>query len=157
MNRVEINCAGIDEPVWRDRLGAFAEAVLARLEKEDWDLSVLLCDDPTIRDLNLRYREKDEATDVLSFELGETVDDEEIGERWAAGDLVISLETLGKNAVYFGVAEDEELRRLTAHGILHLCGMDHEDNEDDRPMLLLQERLLADLSEYRIMEEPPTK
>lgn len=145
MNRVDIACSGIEEPSWTARLAAFAERVLAELGRDGWDLSFLLCDDATIRDLNARYRGKDEPTDVLSFELGEEVDDEELGSRWAAGDIAISLDTLAKNAEYFEVDRDEELRRLVVHGILHLDGRDHEDNDPSRPMLVEQESLLAAL------------
>jgi len=157
MNRVEVAAEGVPEPAWTDRLAAFALRVLERMEKDGWDLSVLLCDDGAMRDLNARYRGKDEPTDVLSFELGEAFRDEDGSERWAAGDIVVSLDTLKKNAEYFAVSEDEELRRLVTHGILHLSGMDHEDNEADRPMLQLQERILSELADQRIVEESPLK
>ena len=157
MNRVEATTQSVPEPAWAGRLIVYALRVLDRLEKDGWDLSVLLCDDGTMRALNAQYRGKDEPTDVLSFELGETVQDEDGSKRWAAGDIAISLDTLKKNAEYFAVPEDEELRRLVTHGILHLSGMDHEDNEADRPMLLLQELILAELADLRILEESPQK
>lgn len=156
MNRVEVAVEGIEEPAWTDRLIDFAQSVLSRQRKDGWDLSFLLCGDETIRSLNAQYRQKDEPTDVLSFELGETVRDEDGSERWAAGDIAISVETLAKNAEYFAVSQDEELRRLVVHGILHLSGLDHIDNEADRPMLVLQEEILKDLSGRRILEEPST-
>ncbi len=155
MNRVEVAVEDIGEPAWIDRLVEFSLRVLAHRGEDGWDLSFLLCGDGTMRSLNSQYRGKDESTDVLSFELGETVEDEDGSERWAAGDIAISLETLKKNAEYFSVSEDEELRRLVIHGILHLSGMDHEDNDAARPMLALQERILADLSDHRIIEESP--
>ncbi len=151
MNRVEVAAEGVNEPAWASRLASFAERAVMKLGRDGWDLSILLCDDATIRDLNARYRKKDESTDVLSFELAEKTMDEELGERWAAGDIVISLDTLATNAAYFGVPQDEELRRLVVHGILHLDGMDHEDNDPLRPMLRLQEQLLADLGEEHII------
>ncbi|HUX36601.1 MAG TPA: rRNA maturation RNase YbeY [Rectinemataceae bacterium] len=123
----------------------YALSVLAKLEKDNWDLSLVFCDDPFIRDLNGRYRGKDEATDVLSFEQGDTYADEAGCKRLLAGDIVISLETLERNAAEFSVSRGEELRRLVVHGILHLSGLDHEDNEATRPMLRLQERLLAEI------------
>jgi len=151
MNRVDLSFEGVSELAWADSLIAFTLAVLEKLGKEGWDVSLLICDDPFIRDLNARYRSKDEATDVLSFVLGEWTPDEGEGKRWAAGDIAISLDTLEKNAIYFGVGRDEELRRLVIHGVLHLAGMDHEDNDSDRPMLLLQEKLLVELAEMNIM------
>jgi rRNA maturation RNase YbeY len=61
----------------------------------------------------------------------------------AGGDIVISLETLKTNAAYFHVDEDEELRRLIIHGILHLAGFDHPTNNPEEPMLVLQEKILS--------------
>ena len=152
MNRIDVSAAEVPLPAWAGELTGFAQKVLASLHKEDWDLSVLLCNDAYIRKLNAQYREKDEATDVLSFTLGETITDGG-GSRYLPGDIVISLETLAENARHFNVNEDEELRRLLIHGILHLDGMDHADNEATQPMLQLQEKLLAELAGERIVPQ----
>jgi probable rRNA maturation factor len=142
MNRVEVHAEEVPLPDWPGMLVQYALNVLDSLEKDNWDLSILLCSDPYIRSLNAQYRSKDEPTDVLSFSLGETVDEE--GEpRFLPGDIVVSLETLRENARYFQVSENEELRRLVIHGILHLNGMDHADNDLTQPMLRFQEELLA--------------
>ncbi|MDR0377274.1 MAG: rRNA maturation RNase YbeY [Spirochaetaceae bacterium] len=153
MNRVEVHAEEVPLPGWADSLAAFACTVLDTAGKTNWDLSILLCNDASIRALNSRYRALDEPTDVLSFSLGETVPDGEGCMRYLPGDLVISLETLEENARYFRVNKDEELRRLVIHGILHLDGMDHEDNEPFRPMLRLQEELLEKLSGKTVIEE----
>ncbi len=145
MNFVDISVEGIDTPEWLDRARDFALAVLGKLEKDGWDLSILICDDHFIRGLNRQYRDRDEATDVLSFEQGEHYRDPDGTERYLAGDIVISLEALARNAQNFGVGADEELKRLLLHGILHLSGLDHEDNDPDRPMLKLQESILRDM------------
>jgi probable rRNA maturation factor len=145
-NAVEISVEGIDTPPWLERARDFALAVLSLLGKESWDLSLLICDDAFIRGLNRQYRDKDEATDVLSFEQGDSYRDAEGRERLLAGDIVISLDALARNAEDFGIAKDEELRRLVVHGILHLSGMDHEDNDPARPMLARQEELLRELA-----------
>jgi len=144
-NAVEVSVEGIGTPPWLDRARDFALALLSRMGKEGWDLSILICDDAFIRGLNRQYRDRDEATDVLSFEQGEAYRDPGGAERFLAGDIVISLDALARNAEEFGIPKDEELRRLIAHGVLHLSGMDHEDNEPSRPMLQLQERLLREL------------
>jgi probable rRNA maturation factor len=148
VNRVEISAGEVPLPAWTPAFIRYVEKVLDTLHKTNWDLSVLLCNDPYIRSLNKRYRDKDEATDVLSFNLGETVHEETGGDgggRYLPGDIVISLDTLAENAGYFGVRGDEELRRLVIHGILHLDGMDHATNEASEPMLQLQEKLLKDI------------
>ena len=145
MNSVEISLEGIEDAAWLERARVFALAVLSKLGKESWDLSMLFCDDAFIRGLNQQYRDRDEATDVLSFEQGTTYRGQEGEERVLAGDIVISMQALERNSADFGVSLDEELQRLVLHGILHLAGMDHEDNDPGRGMLQFQERLLAEL------------
>ncbi|MDR1278781.1 MAG: rRNA maturation RNase YbeY [Treponema sp.] len=146
MNRVAVNAEEIPLPPWTDAVYRYALKVLEELGKNNWDLSVLFCNDAYIRSLNARYRRKNEATDVLSFSLGETLDGEGGETRFLPGDIVISLETLRENARYFETPEDEELRRLLIHGILHLNGMDHTTNEITEPMIGLQEKILTDLA-----------
>jgi probable rRNA maturation factor len=150
MNQAAIHAEKIPLPPWSGMARAYVLRILELLGKEGWELSVLFCNDAYIRSLNARYRRKDEATDVLSFPLGESAGGE--GEsRFLPGDIVISLESLRENARYFEIPEDEELRRLLIHGILHLNGMDHATNEKTEPMLELQEKILADLAGESIL------
>jgi probable rRNA maturation factor len=143
MNSVLIDCQNIDKPAWIGRLEGFIVQVLADQGRDDWEVSVVLCDDPTIAALNVHYRQKEGPTDVLSFPQIE--DAREIPESgpFLAGDIIISLDSMRVNAEYFRVDPDEEFKRLVIHGILHLSGLDHETNEADEPMLIEQERLLA--------------
>jgi probable rRNA maturation factor len=125
----------------------FMLKVLDVLGKDKWEVSVLFTGDAFIQKLNRDYRGKDEPTDVLSFA---QVDSKEAfpdkGGRFYAGDIVISMETLAKNAEYFGISVNEELKRLLVHGLLHLSGMDHENNDADQPMLVKQEKILKKFS-----------
>jgi probable rRNA maturation factor len=146
VNAVEISVEGIGTPPWLEQARDFALSVLDRLRVDSWDLSILVCDDSFIRGLNRQYRDRDEETDVLSFEQGDKYRGPDGEERMLAGDIVISLDALARNAEEFGISRDEELRRLVVHGILHLSGMDHEDNDPSRSMLVLQEELLRDLA-----------
>ena len=144
MNNVTVSADGIPLPSWSDSISGYAIKVLDEIKRSNWELSILLCDDKTITNLNRQYRNKNEATDVLSFNLGETVHD---GGKtvYLPGDIVISLETLHENSDFFRIPEDEELRRLIIHGILHLDGMDHTDTVEKQPvepMLVLQEEIL---------------
>jgi probable rRNA maturation factor len=147
MNRVEISAEEVPLPTWVPQVHDYILRVLDRLNRDHWDLSVLFCNNPYIRSLNARFRNIDEPTDVLSFMLGTFYQEETTGEtRFLPGDIIVSLETLAENAGYFQVPEDEELRRLLIHGILHLNGMDHETNEGAEPLLKLQETILTELS-----------
>jgi probable rRNA maturation factor len=152
MNRVAISAGEAPLPPWSAQANNFVLKVLDRLGRDRWDLSLLFCNNDYIRSLNARFRNRDESTDVLSFALGDRYADETTGEpRFLAGDIVVSLETLAENAGYFQVSQDEELRRLLIHGVLHLDGMDHQTNEVAEPMLKLQEHILAELSGETIL------
>lgn len=150
MNRIAITAAEIPEMSWFGAASAYAEQVLKSLGKDGWILSIVICDDPFIRNLNKEFRQMDEATDVLSFTMGDSMEDE--GQTWfLAGDIVISLPALSRNALEFKVETNEELKRLLLHGILHLCGMDHGNNDPGQPMLMEQERILATLEGAKIL------
>ena len=155
MNKVFVCAEGIPMPDWQSSLEKYVLKALDRLGKDKWDLSMLLCGDETMAALNSRYRGKSEATDVLSFSLGEgEAFPEKIisgRSRRLPGDIVISLDSMRENARRYKISEDEELRRLVIHGILHLDGMDHTTNNDTEPMLRLQEQILTDLTEDHII------
>jgi probable rRNA maturation factor len=138
MNNVEVNTANIEVPDWTGRLEEFARRILDEKNQDNWDLSILLCDDAFIRELNASFRGKDEPTDILSF----SQDGYPWEETARGGDIVISLPTVRRYADEFGVTEEEELKRVTIHGILHLQGREHETNEQNEPMLKEQERLV---------------
>jgi len=152
MNNVTVNAQELTLPVWSDAACGYAMKVLEEIERDNWELSVLFCDNKTIKNLNNQYRNNDEPTDILSFNLGETVKDGEI-DIYLPGDIIISLETLQENARYFKVSQDEELRRLLIHGILHLNGMDHRTIDSSEPMLVLQEEILNKLKNERIIPD----
>lgn len=147
-NKVEVSFQGVCEPSWTERAAAFTAAALKKLGRHNWKVSLLFCCNAVIKNLNARYRFVDEPTDVLSFVLGEAD-----GAYFLPGDIVISLDALAENTVFFDVSPEDELRRLLIHGILHLAGMDHATNETSEPMLQKQEALLGELSaEPAIME-----
>ncbi|MDR1059177.1 MAG: rRNA maturation RNase YbeY [Treponema sp.] len=151
MNRVAFSAEEVPLPPWKKEAERFTLRVLSRLKRKNWDLSVLFCGNGTIKRLNAEYRNRNEPTDVLSFILGETVPDPKGGSRYLPGDIVVSLDALAENARYFGVSPDEELRRLLIHGILHLDGLDHRTNKPGEPMLQLQEKILKELAQERII------
>jgi probable rRNA maturation factor len=149
MNKVFFGAEEVPLPRWIHAAGNFVQSVLKNLGHKNWELSVLFCNNRFIKSLNAEYRNKDEPTDILSFPLGETGQDG----RFLAGDIVVSLDALEENSGFFKVSQDEELRRLLVHGILHLSGKDHATNREDEPMLLVQEEILAALADKRIQEK----
>lgn len=156
-NRILISLGeDVTEPIWFNKVEPFIQTVLQKLNYDNEEISVLFCSDEFIKELNSQYRNIDSATDVLSFENGEEYEDDE-GLWKNVGDIAISLETLPKNAEYFEVDTNTELKRLIIHGILHLNGMDHGEEHIEKgvvptdEMLILQENLLADLSDEKII------
>lgn len=107
------------------RLRARAATYLRALGRAEAELSILVVSDRRIRTLNRRWRDKDRATDVLSFPLTEPP-----GDGPALGDVVISLDTAARRARADGRPVGAELDRYLAHGILHLLGYDHERPKD---------------------------
>lgn len=85
-------------------------------------VTVLVTGDPHMRQLNYRFRGKDDSTDVLSFPAATTMGG-------FSGDVAISLDTASRNARALGHAVSEEIRILVLHGILHLAGFDHERDQ----------------------------
>jgi probable rRNA maturation factor len=153
MNHVSLTCEGVRKPPWADRCLRVCRKILAALGKERWDVSLLLCNDAFIRDLNARYRRKNRPTDVLTFAQAEGDGPRNKGDdgRFTAGDVVISLDSLRANCQNYGTSRDDELKRLLVHGMLHLAGRDHPTDNEDEPMLIEQERLLARLKKERII------
>ncbi|WNY62539.1 rRNA maturation RNase YbeY [Borreliella carolinensis] len=124
----------------------FIVSVLNALSIVDFELSVILCDNVYIQELNKKFRNKNEPTDVLSFNYNELNEDLVDGINYKIqGDLVISFEYLKFSAQEFNVEIYEELQRVTIHGILHLMGYKHETNDFQKEgMLILQENILRE-------------
>ena len=154
MNRVFFRAEELPLPSWTSAAEKFVKKVLDKLGRKNCEVSVLFCDNSYIKSLNAEYLGEDNPTDILSFPQGDLTDRQ--GQppegNLLAGDIVISLQALGENARFFRVCEDEELRRLLVHGILHLLGADHATNNPQEPMLLLQEKILTALADERIQE-----
>jgi probable rRNA maturation factor len=85
----------------------------------DGAVTIRITTSSELRELNRRYRHKDEATDVLSFDLLST-------RAKTVGDLAISAEIAAANAAELGHTTETELKILILHGLLHLAGYDHE-------------------------------
>jgi probable rRNA maturation factor len=108
------------------------------------ELSLLLCDNPTIARLNRRWRAKDRPTDVLSFPLSELEAGQQPPEG-PLGDIVISLPMARLEARYDDERPGDCLARLLIHGLLHLLGYDHEERADQRRMSRRESQLLREI------------
>ncbi|MCS6902410.1 MAG: rRNA maturation RNase YbeY [Polyangiaceae bacterium] len=119
-----------------------ARCMLDLLDLSKAELSVVLTDDAGIQELNRDYRHKDKPTDVLAFAMREgEVTPGGIGEE-LLGDVVISLETARRQAAQHRRTPLAEVTFLLAHGLLHLVGYDHQNDEEEREMNAATRRLV---------------
>jgi probable rRNA maturation factor len=97
------------------------------------EVSITLCDNEYIKNLNAKHRNKDSATDVLSFPMYDFNTEELFGEDEVVsiGDIVISLERAKEQAKEIGNTFLEEVAFLAVHSTLHLLGYDHERSPED--------------------------
>lgn len=114
---------------------------LVRSAKEI-SLGLRFTDDATIAELNGSWRQRREATDVLAFaaldDAPDWLDDDSV----ELGDIVISLDTARRQSLEQQHNLRRELQWLASHGLLHLLGWDHQDDDSLKAMLMCQERLL---------------
>ena len=129
-------------------------AILATLEYEDLifgaEVSVTFCDNEYIKKINAEFRNKDAATDVLSFPLYDFEAEENMplnpDGSVSLGDIVVSLERAAEQAEEYGHSFEREVAFLCVHSMLHLLGYDHVDSEeDDAEMRRRQREILENM------------
>lgn len=112
----------------------------------DLNFELSFCNDSTIHQINREYRQKDSATDVITFAL--FVDDTNsivINDTVELGEIIISTDTLLKQAKENNVGADTELYTLITHGILHLLGFDHLNQKDYDFVVGIQNKVIESL------------
>ena len=135
----------IDDPyvsaIPSERIEQAANAALAHQQAApDSDLSVVFTGDAEVQELNRQYLDHDAPTDVLSFPAGEI--DPENG-RLYLGDILISVPQATRQAESGGHSLLEEVEVLVVHGVLHLLGHDHAEEEEKARMWQAQKEILA--------------
>jgi probable rRNA maturation factor len=109
------------------KMEKIAQAILNALAFPEAELSILMVDDPTIEQLNRTYLHRKGPTNVIAFPMREG----SFGDinPQLLGDVVISTDTAAKEAEATGITAEARIYELLLHGILHLLGYDHEDDE----------------------------
>ena len=102
------------------------------------DINIILCDDPSILEINNQFLGHDYYTDIITFDYTE--------ENVINGELYISIDTVRSNAHEYGQSFPDELHRVIIHGILHLCGLDDHCDEDIKEMREAENLSLEKLS-----------
>lgn len=135
----------IDTLYENNHLENYIKKVL-ELEKVESDrplyLSLLLTDNENIQVINREYRDKDAPTDVISFAYHET-EDFNIGPYDTLGDIIISLERVEEQASEYNHSFEREFYYVLTHGILHILGYDHIEEEDKKIMREREESILS--------------
>jgi probable rRNA maturation factor len=145
--RIYTETLDISEETWQTWLQTWLETLTNDLPSAcAYELTLRLTDDGEIQQLNHQYRFKDQPTDVLAFAALESdfpVFNRE--EPLYLGDIIISLDTAQKQAIERGHSLKNEVIWLTSHGLLHLLGWDHPDEQSLTEMLNHQKSLLKKL------------
>jgi probable rRNA maturation factor len=136
----------IDDPAWTTAAPKAAElteqaaiaTLKAALSAVEGDLVILLTDDATVQRLNRDFRGKDQPTNVLSFPAAPNSQDH-------LGDVALAYGVCAAEAVAQGIPLADHLAHLTAHGVLHLLGYDHQIDSEAEAMEALEAKVLAGL------------
>lgn len=152
------------DPSWLSLMQTAADcALLTEGVKRECAVSVRLCDDDAIHEINREYRDVDRATDVLSFPTvnypaGMTAGqadkylrlefDDEVN-ACMLGDLILSVPHVLAQAEEYGHSPERECAYLLVHGLCHLMGYDHIEEDDKRRMRAMEEKILTAIGQTR--------
>ena len=158
-------------PSWLSLMQTAADcALLTEGVARECAVSIRLCDDDAIHEINREYRDVDRATDVLSFPtvnypagmtagqadkyLRRELDDEL--NACMLGDLILSVPHVLAQAEEYGHSPEREAAYLIVHGLCHLMGYDHIEEDDKRKMRAMEERILSAIGQTREGENTVT-
>lgn len=126
-----------------DYLNDVINYVINKFEIKKSVFDIIFISDEEMHKLNKEYRGIDKTTDVLSFALNDNNHINPVIN--SLGDIFISIPKMRSQALEYGHSEKRELSFLTVHGILHLLGYDHMNENDEKVMFGLQKEILRDL------------
>lgn len=144
MNQIEIFNETNEEIKEIETMKKFIEYASFHNKLENVVFNIIIVSNEKIREINRDYRKMDRPTDVISFALE---DEKEVfqkfdGEPRILGDIYISIDKAKEQATLYGHSLKRELCFLSIHGLLHLLGYDHMNEEDEKIMFDLQRKIL---------------
>lgn len=149
---MSLEIEGFDDLVNEEEIREYVQKVLEKEYESEAPvyMSLLFTGNDEIQVINRKYRDKDQPTDVISFAYHET-EDFDIGPYDTLGDIVISLERVVEQAKEYNHSDKRELFYVLTHGILHLLGYDHIEEEDKKEMRAKEEEILGSFGYTREM------
>ena len=118
---------GIDiEKPLNNKLNKVVSTILDQESMSNCVINLRLLNDKEMKKLNMQFRQKDKTTNVLSF----PNDDISVKQTKNIGDIAISVEYVKAEAKKEGKTFDDHIIHMLAHGVYHILGYDHEDNEN---------------------------
>lgn len=151
MSNIDItyDISDVQEFMDEEKINEFVDMILEHEKLENTEntyVSFLITTNDVIQNINSEYRGKDTPTDVISFAYNET---ENIGPFDILGDIIISAEKVTEQAKEYGHSTEREFYYILCHGMLHLLGYDHIDDEDKKVMREKEEELLKEIGYER--------
>ena len=149
---MSLEIEGFDDLVNEEEIREYVQKVLEKEYESEAPvyMSLLFTGNDEIQVINREYRDKDQPNDVISFAYHET-EDFDIGPYDTLGDIVISLERVVEQAKEYNHSDKRELFYVLTHGILHLLGYDHIEEEDKKEMRAKEEEILGSFGYTREM------
>ena len=151
MSNIDItyDISDVQEFMDEEKINEFVDMILEHEKLENTEntyVSFLITTNDVIQNINNEYRGKNTPTDVISFAYNET---ENIGPFDILGDIIISAEKVTEQAKEYGHSTEREFYYVLCHGMLHLLGYDHIDDEDKKVMREKEEELLKEIGYER--------
>lgn len=143
------------EQVGLDELRALAESVLRHEGyPEQAEVTILLVSEPEMASYNQKFLDREGPTDVLAFPLeelrpGRVPDHDRRGPPLMLGDVIVAPSYVRRQAAELGVTFEDEIALMVTHGILHLLGYDHVEDDDAEQMESKERELLAKVGKTR--------
>ena len=122
-------------------LNDYVKYLVTKLTLDKCEFNIIIINNAKIKEINKEYRNIDRETDVISFAMEDNMDIEYQDFR-LLGDIYISIDKCYEQAKEYGHSNIREICFLATHGVLHLLGYDHMEEEEEKEMFKLQEELL---------------
>lgn len=119
---ITYNFIDVTFPIDEERYNGWISSIVKNENKSIEEINYIFCNDDYLHDLNIKFLNHDTYTDIITFDnsLGDTL----------ISDIFISLDRVKENATSYNVCYEDEVHRVMAHGVLHLCGYKDKVDQD---------------------------